>query len=127
MSLPNILIEIQEHRHLISLVLTSNDFFRVDLRVLRAGATVTGVGAAFLLDRVRRVPSNFFLFHSIRIFGCICMCCYLYIFIQFVRNFRYRVRRVSNSYLFCFSNLSATQAKKMIEMFVEKVIEMFSI
>lgn len=38
-------------------VLTSNDFFRVDLRVFLTGTTVTGVEGAFLLERVRRPPS----------------------------------------------------------------------
>lgn len=37
--------------------LTSIDLFRADLRVLLTG-TVTGAGAAFLPDRVRRAPSE---------------------------------------------------------------------
>lgn len=37
-------------------ILTSNDFFRVDLRVFRTD--VTGAAAVFLPDRVRRAPSE---------------------------------------------------------------------
>lgn len=37
--------------------LTSNDFFRVDLRVFLTGTVAAGADAVFLPDRVRRAPS----------------------------------------------------------------------
>lgn len=95
----------QERRHLIPLVLTSNDFFRVDLRVLRAEATVTGVGAAFLLDRVRRVPSNFFYsiqFVYLGVYVCVVICIFslnLYEFFVIVSDaYQFRIYFVFRIY-----------------------------
>lgn len=43
----------------IPITLTSNDFFRVDLRVFLTGTVTAGAEAVFLLDRVRRAPSKY--------------------------------------------------------------------
>lgn len=85
------------------LVLTSTDFFRVDLRVFRAGTTVvTGVEAAFLLDRVRRAPSSYSNVYTHHEFGFVSVCVVICVFIFLFNSFQFVVIELTWNLVFVF-------------------------